>query len=77
MINLKAGGLQACQLSRFQCKSNGFTATQANLTGSPLVLPRVNTHKCHSNDANDADFVQTAAWCWADFCLPLKRAACL
>ena len=73
--DLKAGGLQACQLSRFQCKSNGFTATQANLMGSPL--PRVNTHKCHSNDANDADFIQTAAWCWADFYLPLKRAACL
>ena len=28
---------QACQLSRFQCKSHGLTATHANLTGSQHI----------------------------------------
>ena len=53
-------------VSRFQCKSHSLTATQANLTGSPLR--HVNIYKCYSNSASDVDFLpqQTkyAAWCW-------------
>ena len=53
-------------VSRFQCKSHGLTATQANLTGSPLC--RVNNYKCYSNCASDANFVpqrtKNVPWFW-------------
>ena len=52
---------QACQLSRFYHESHDFsashslTATQANLTGSPLCC--VNIYKCCFNGASDVDFL--------------------
>ena len=66
--NVRCAGLPTLTVlpwvSRFQCRSHGLTATQANLTGFPLR--RVNIY---SNGASDADFLphwrtKNAAWCW-------------